>query len=899
MKFRNKLMSSIVLTILVVVSVFANAQVPKDNGGLKLTCSEAGFSNGGGSTVTVTVSSGHYDIKSIEEGHEVYTENFGRLLVPGKPSLPSRIFSIAIPPGAKVTDVNFDTGEGIALPEKYEIAPASLPRAIGSENPYAYGQNKKMCEENHNSAYGSDDPYPPSAVEFVRTSGYRGYNLVDVRVTPFAYRPLSGRLTHYPETTIHVNYEFPGGTDGEVTDSLERTERIAEEIIFNYDQAKNWYPKGASIGRGTHDYVIITLDSLTSSVTPLVDWETSKGRTVEVVTTSWIDANYGGYDLAEKMRNFLRDKYPSGEWGIEDVLLVGHYDDVPMRRTWQDVGYGKPETDFYYAELSLPDERSWDADGDHNYGEDSDPIDFYSEVNVGRIPWSDAATVLSICEKSVAYEQNSDPSYKKNILLLGAFFWDNDPNPRTDNAVLMEAKVDQPWMSDWTMTRMYEEGYSTYPMDYDLRNTNVNSIWSSGKFAFVNWAGHGSPTSSHIYHSTGEAFISTADCPDLNDNYPAIIFADACSNSDTDHLNLGQAMLKQGAVGFVGATKVAYGAPGWNDPSDGSGQSLDYFFTTCVTSGDYTQGEAHQWALREMYTNGLWSNNRYETFEWGALWGNPNLGMPLIAINNPPEILDVQAIPYVSDVGEWVNISCNATADAGLNFVNVNITYPDDSTVSQPMVNIPGTDDYYFNNTYLSSGMYSCYIWAKDTENRQNVSETHYFYIGVSVVNIQLKTGWNLITFPVENSCTAMTLSENITGCLSVSNWDSTNQTYKRYIVGGPPDFDFPIKDGCGYFVDADQDSTLTLSGAPVPGVNIPLRIGWNLIGWYHDHDTTAISLSENISGCSSVSMWDNNVHQTYKRYIVGGPSDFDFTITQGMSLFVDVTSESSWHGEG
>ena len=44
-------------------------------------------------------------------------------------------------------------------------------------------------------------------------------------------------------------------------------------------------------------------------------------------------------------------------------------------------------------------------------------------------------------------------------------------------------------------------------------------------------------------------------------------------------------MLKQGGVGFLGATKVAYGMPGWNDPMDGSSQSMDYFFTTACTSG--------------------------------------------------------------------------------------------------------------------------------------------------------------------------------------------------------------------------------------------------------------------------------------------------------------------------
>ncbi|MCK4658548.1 MAG: hypothetical protein KAV82_03415 [Phycisphaerae bacterium] len=553
---------------------------------------------------------------------------------------------MAIPPGTEVVDVNFDAGKGIVLPGVYDVSPTPMARVIGQEDPVAYAKALKRYEANYTAVYDSNEAYPGNVVEFVRTAGYRKHNLVDVRVTPLVYRPLAKQLVYYPEITLHVNYRLTQRSGDAIVDNLERTERVARNLIVNYAQAEQWYPRGATTSRGLHDFVIITLDSLTSSVTPLVNWETAKGRTVQVVTTTWINTNYsGGYDLAENMRNFLRDKYPSGEWGIEDVLLVGHYDDVPMRRTSQDLGCGAPETDYYYAELSLPDSESWDADGDHQWGENEDPIDFYTEVNVGRIPWSSESTVQHICEKSVAYEQNNDPAFKKNILLLGAFFWDT-PDPRTDNAVLMEAKVDQPWMSDWTMTRMYEQGYSTYTMDYNLTWNNVRDVWSTGTYAFVNWAGHGTPTSSKIGHGTGDAFVSNDTCPHLNDNYPAIIFADACSNCDTDFFNIGQAMLQQGGVGFVGSNKGAFGCGSWNDPYDGSSQSLDYFFTTYVTSGDYTQGQAHQRALREMYINGLWYFNKFEMFEWGSLWGNPNLGMSAASALNIsfpgglPEYLD-------------------------------------------------------------------------------------------------------------------------------------------------------------------------------------------------------------------------------------------------------------------
>ena len=601
-------------------------------------------------TVTVTIPIGAYEINRVDDGYDISVEGFGRLLVPGKPNLPSRIFSIAIPPGATMVGLNFETGDGVSLAGFYDVRPVVLPRVIGSEDPLLYQRDRETYERNYESVYESDDMYPQEAVEFVGASGYRQYNMVDVRISPFAYRPQSGQLIYYPEISVDVTYTIPDKSSYNDASAFSqgRTERIAENIIVKYDQAGNWYPR-STIDRGLHDYVIITLESLVASVAPLVAWETTKGRTVEIVTTSWISSNYSGYDLAEQMRNFLRDKYPTDEWGIQDVLLVGHYDDVPMRRCAQDLGYGRPETDFYYAELSLPDSMSWDSDQDRNWGENSDYIDFAAEVQVGRIPWSDPSTVLSICEKSVAYEQNNNPAFKKNILLLGAYFWNDDPNPETDNAVLMEAKVDQPWMSDWTLTRMYEQNedcWSNYPCDFPLLNSNVMSAWTTGQYAFVNWAGHGSPTSTHVYGLGAPAFISSSDCSQLNDNYPAIIFADACSNSDTDYLNIGQAMIRQGAIAFVGATKVAYGCPGWTNPNDGSSQSLDYFFTTCVTSGDYTVGEAHQWALREMYTRGLWSDFRYETFEWGALWGNPNLGMGFSGMTiSLPEGTPEQVLP--------------------------------------------------------------------------------------------------------------------------------------------------------------------------------------------------------------------------------------------------------------
>ncbi len=391
-------------------------------------------------------------------------------------------------------------------------------------------------------------------------------------------------------------------------------EQRAKSLILNYQQAQDWYPLN-SAQRGLYEFVLITTSALESVAADLVDWEIIKGRTATVVTTEWIGTNYTGVDLAQKIRNFLREKYPTAEWGIEDVCLVGAMANVPMRHVYDD-----PDTDLYYAELSLPDNQSWDANSNQEYLGPGDSTDFYSEVNIGRIPWSTVSIVQHIVEKTIAFEMTDDPSFKKNVLLIGTYFWDD-----TDNAVMMEAKVDQPGMEDWTMTRMYEVPQSSYPSDYNASFANVQSVWSTNTFAFVNWAGHGSATECYELYPS-QPFVDTTICPLLDDNFPAIIFADACSNSETSEISIGARMMERGGVGFVGSTRIAYGCPGWSGPMDGSSQSLDYFFSSGVMSGGMTQGEAMQYALTQVYQMNGWDYPEMEMCEW-TLYGNPNLGM--------------------------------------------------------------------------------------------------------------------------------------------------------------------------------------------------------------------------------------------------------------------------------
>ena len=242
------------------------------------------------------------------------------------------------------------------------------------------------------------------------------------------------------------------------------------------------------------------------------------------------------------------------------------------------------------------------------------------------------------------------------------------------------------------------------------------------------------------------------------------------------------------------------------------------------------------------------------------------------------------AFPQVNESVQFTDLSFDNSGDS---IVSWNWSFGDGnySTQENPIHN------------YSSNGSFTVDLMVCNSSNVSD-SISKMVYVGMTGVELSLLKGWNLITVPVENDMWASDLAGNITSCLSVSRWNASMQTYKTYIVGGPPSFDFPLDEGHGYFVDTNQNSTLTLVGDNIFNVSVSLKIGWNLLGWYHDYNTTAISLSENITGCTSVSKW-NATLQTYDTYIVGGPDSFDFKITRGMGLFVDVNQTSYWYGEG
>lgn len=606
-----------------------------------------GTTNALAETYQYTIEAGSYKIVDTANGYQaIEMDGFGQLLEPGQPKLPSRIFAIGIPPGVSVESVEVVGDAMIELPGTYQIIPAPMVSSSDVSN-----EDIEQIRTEYNciveQAYSTDAAYPDTAGDFISQGGYRKYNLVQVRFSPFQFLAKSGRLFYYPSATINANYRsspsvynregLDAKSPGVIGDWLPEVEERASEILVNFDEARNWFPAPAEgeddATGGLYEFVIVTTDALVDAVQPLVDWEKSKGKTVYVATTSWIDANYSGADLARRIRYFLHYKYPSTEWGITDVCLVGNLTDVPMRYCFGEGPTGTPiPTDLYYAELTYIDSLSWDYDWDGFLGEQADDvIDFIKEVNVARIPWSDPATVESICRKMATFEYSNDMIYKDNYLLTGAFSYSD-----TDNAVLKNYIIEHELDPDTPPIRIYEQGPcwdSSYDSDYDLSPTITREVWggTDGPFGFVNLAGHGNAYSVFYKerHETcvPEAYFSDGDTIYLDDAHPAIVFSNACSTAYPELIGLGRSLLKEGAVAFVGGTRGTSYAHGWQDPSDGWSQTLDWLFTHHAVSyneNHYSVGESHQIGLLYMYSAYNWDNYWKHMFTWN-IYGNPDL----------------------------------------------------------------------------------------------------------------------------------------------------------------------------------------------------------------------------------------------------------------------------------
>jgi photosystem II stability/assembly factor-like uncharacterized protein len=625
--------------------------------------------------LTITLEAGDYTLHEEGDGQTriQMAEDFGSFGAPGEPELPARTFLIALPPGAQVTGVRFETPDSLTLSGRYRVVPVG-PAAF---DPGGAERATARWEASRARAYATDAPYPGPVGEYLGQGQWRRYTYARVAFQPFSYRPLSGALSFHPTLVVTVEYRL-AESDSPAWREFEqlRDDHVLDDVIsqhlINFDQARAWYD-GSSVtplaaANSLYDYVIVVQNNaMATTVNPFKTWKESLGHTVNVVTLDWIHASYSGVDTAEEVWNFLHDKYPSSEWGIRYVMLVGDLQVIPTRRVYyNDTEWGL-RSDHFFAKLSGGDtgEQVWNSDGDVRWGElDDDEMTVEPDVLVGRIPLNSTTGVSTAVQAMITFEQD-DGTWKHSALMAAGYATIHSATSKRDGAVLMEY-VRQHLLdpNGWSYTRIYEQsgvGTSTYTgtIDYDTSPANVVTGWNSKDHGLAILFDHGSPggLSGHVWQHdtltvTGQVdpgewgwsdLFRFQDVAALTNTHPSIVELLGCNTlmlvtppwpipdetmADPGGYtgNVGGEMLARGAAAGV----VGFSSPGpassstWSNPDHGDVYSIAYYFTENLIQSHYTLGRS-LYEAKIRYTNKFWNNN-YQPFHWSFhLFGDPSM----------------------------------------------------------------------------------------------------------------------------------------------------------------------------------------------------------------------------------------------------------------------------------
>ncbi|MBD3291247.1 hypothetical protein GF337_20770, partial [candidate division KSB1 bacterium] len=377
---------------------------------------------------TLTIPTPKYEILTESDLHVIEMQDYGSNGEPGAPQLPARTYLIALPPAAEVTGVQIIGLNQKELPKSYHIKPNALTITGNEDSRELFQESLQKSQQefnsNYNTIYSSDALYPEQIGVYAGQGQWRRYTYARIRIYPFQYQPLSGKLIHYKSFSISIDYELPT-EDSQGLRKIQHllTDDVLDDIIsqhiINFDEARQWYPEtneGIQLSK-IYDYVIIVEDdNIKQAVDKLKTWKEKLGHGVKVVTLDTVYANYNGRDDAEKIWDFLRKKYSNEDWGIRYVLLAGNVDRIPTRFLFSsDKGWAYA-TDYYYAKLTV----NWDVDNDNRWGEFSDDnFDAAPDVIVGRIPFNDQATIERICDNIIAFEKDFGNWKQTALMAMG------------------------------------------------------------------------------------------------------------------------------------------------------------------------------------------------------------------------------------------------------------------------------------------------------------------------------------------------------------------------------------------------------------------------------------------------------------------------------------------------
>jgi hypothetical protein len=522
---------------------------------------------------------------------------------PGEPSYPFRGVQALLPPGESIASVRTVRGGWKPLGGSRRLHPAQAvvpSMAIDGAKPrFLYNA----------AAYAVDTwVYPPEAP--FRTRYLCGHAIASGVVCPVGFLPATGETGYYE--TIDVVIETAPSEEAREALVLLRgdagtLERVSRLVGNPGDLSRyEGLAAAATDPADAFEYLIVTAAQYVDGFAPLRDFYTRRGTRARIVTVEEISAEYAGVDLAEKIRNAVKNAYI--ENGITHVLLAGDWDGgagdpkiVPYRGL-----YGEVHSSELYIDSNLPGDLyfaaldgTWNADGDALWGEPGED-DPYSEVAVGRASVDTPDEIAHFIAKTIAYQDNPVAAEVRRALLLGEKLWD-DPLTYGEDEVelLVGTKSDNGFTtngipSDFSIVRKYDREFGVW----------TGAAVSGEVNAGTSWIGHAGHSNTSIVMRMSRTDVT--DAVFLNDgissNFPVLCSTGCYDGSFDNRLTTGafetadciaeqMVSIAHGAVAFVCNARY-----GWFNEGQTNGPSIHFmreFFDAIFSEGYTTLGEAH------------------------------------------------------------------------------------------------------------------------------------------------------------------------------------------------------------------------------------------------------------------------------------------------------------------
>ncbi|HMA82829.1 MAG TPA: C25 family cysteine peptidase [Candidatus Thermoplasmatota archaeon] len=564
-----------------------------------------------GSVTVENVESSQYELITYE-GKTLFTSSVmnSYLANPNFPLIPKITKTYSYPQGSHITSVqcNPTTTQHQSINQKMYITPE--PQILNKQ---------KDINTDHSKDYQSNELYPSSWYTYRIGSGLIGDEIRTILTVEM-----------YPIRYIESTQEII------VTDSF--------DVSIKYENSEE-NRMIATADDETYDFLILGPYEFKEEIELLVDHKIQRNLSTIYVPLNFVyNGMYfspQGRDDSEKIKYFIKQAIE--EWNVKNVMLVGGSDDFPTRTTHIFIANNahEPElfvSDLYYADIynKTGGFCSWDTNNNDKFGEfnwegETDDVDLYPDVHLGRLAVTSEEELTNVVNKIISYENQE--SHKKdwfsNLILVGG---DTFPG---DSGAVSEGEYANDKIAD------IMNGFNPIKLYASNGKVSVNGYITNeveGGAGFVSFAGHGNPTSwsthpsesENIWIPAGGFKSGTALNLENNDRYP-IVMISACSvgKFNVNDETLTWAFVSNpngGGIAAFGTTALGYGNYGTATTQSATGKMLLDTFRAYKDDGAITFGEIWTRALNR-YISPRLSKYDYKTIEEWQPFGDPTLSI--------------------------------------------------------------------------------------------------------------------------------------------------------------------------------------------------------------------------------------------------------------------------------